>query len=346
MVHQNQQRWEVELGDSSPQPVETNLQQPFTVALGGAGRSAGRSVVAANLAAAMARGGKKVVLMDANLSSPEQHTHFKIPSSDATIVSFLKQELISLNQAMQPSEYENLSLISAAGARPEMAQLNFIQKQRIQHSLSRLEADIAVLDMGDQSGASLWDFFTVADYRVLVAPPHSPSLAATYHMIKKTVQRLMELLAHMEGKTSLLASLNEKHGQLPMAAMLELIEAQDPRHARLCRTSLKHFNIGLIMTEARGEPHRRMAHELARMVRYFLCCPATVLALFGPDPLEGIHGDPSAMTADAGDEAAQQVTGVAHRLAHMAGANLQKQRMWSPEQLLDGSGKSEWKEEG
>jgi polysaccharide biosynthesis transport protein len=71
--------------------------------------SDGKSTLASNLAITMAQSGKHVLLMDADLRLPTQHTVFNVRSDDG--LSTILQGMATLDQAIQPSGIERLDIL-------------------------------------------------------------------------------------------------------------------------------------------------------------------------------------------------------------------------------------------
>ena len=72
----------------------------------------GKSFIAANLAITCAQQGSKVVLVDANLHRPSQHTRFQVPNASGLSDLLLNRALHS-NKFIQPTQIENLAVLPA-----------------------------------------------------------------------------------------------------------------------------------------------------------------------------------------------------------------------------------------
>jgi non-specific protein-tyrosine kinase len=88
-----------------------------TFAITSAGDGDGKSVVAANLAVALARTGRKVTLVDADLGHPAQAAEFKV-SSDAGLAALLggDHDDLTATDCLQPSRIGNLRVLPAGVA--------------------------------------------------------------------------------------------------------------------------------------------------------------------------------------------------------------------------------------
>jgi capsular exopolysaccharide synthesis family protein len=83
------------------------------------GQGEGKSEVAANLAIAMASGGKKVLLVDANLHRPEVHERFNVGVSPG--LADLLTGAVDLSQVVKTTDIEGLTLLTAGDSPTSLA---------------------------------------------------------------------------------------------------------------------------------------------------------------------------------------------------------------------------------
>ncbi len=120
----------------------------------------GKTTTVANLAVVMAQGGKRVVLVDADLRRPSVHRVFGLPNRGG-LTDALVQELAALNGFLQDTGVENLRVLTSGPIPPNPQEL--LASQRMEELLHRLqsEADIVLIDTPPS--------LVVADANVLAA---------------------------------------------------------------------------------------------------------------------------------------------------------------------------------
>ncbi|MCC7129258.1 MAG: hypothetical protein B6D39_02445 [Anaerolineae bacterium UTCFX2] len=94
----------------------------------------GKSVIAANLAVSMASGGKRVVLVDADLRRPSLHQYLNL-QNERGLIDVLNGSL-PLDQAISPTEYENLQVLAAGPLVPNPT--DFLNSKKMDQLLGEL----------------------------------------------------------------------------------------------------------------------------------------------------------------------------------------------------------------
>ncbi len=105
----------------------------------------GKSVTAANLGAALARGGKRVVVVDVDLHRPSQHRLFKL-INNMGLTTALLVEGMPIENLLQRTTVPGLQIMTTGPLPPNPAEL--LGSRRMQEILLKLKehADIVILD--------------------------------------------------------------------------------------------------------------------------------------------------------------------------------------------------------
>ncbi len=165
---------------------------PRIWAIGGGKGGVGKSVVTTNLAAAVARTGARVVVIDADLGGANLHTMVGVPSPKRNLSDFISRRVSNLSEILTPTPIDNLWLVSGAKALLETANPNYSQKGKILSHIRKLDVDHVFLDLGAGTAFNVLDFFLVARKGVIVVVPEATSVENAYFFIKAAYFRKLK----------------------------------------------------------------------------------------------------------------------------------------------------------
>ncbi|MDQ6696944.1 MAG: polysaccharide biosynthesis tyrosine autokinase [Actinomycetota bacterium] len=154
--------------------------------------SEGKTTTAANLALALARGGKRVVLVDCDLRRPRLHELFDLPGERGLTMVLLHE--IALSEAIQSvAEERQLALLSSGEVPPNPVELITAGGFANIISTLRAEADYVIVDTPP--------ILPVADARVISALVDVTLLVvAANSSAEKDIRRSTELLAQVDAR--------------------------------------------------------------------------------------------------------------------------------------------------
>lgn len=156
----------VMLGDDSTSParesyrvLRTNLQfaavdRPLSVLLvTSAVTSEGKSITTANLGAAMAQAGHRVILVDTDLHRPRQHRLFKVRNSVGVTTGLLEDQP-NVDDILQETPVPGLRVLTSGPLPPNPAELLGSARMRGLLAALKAEADVILLDSPPVSALS------------------------------------------------------------------------------------------------------------------------------------------------------------------------------------------------
>ncbi len=152
----------------------------------------GKSFLAANLALAFAARGRRTILGDLDFGCSSLHRFLGLPNRHPGLSDFLCGHVEDLERLAVPTPWDRLRFLPGDGWTPLLANLADGRKRKLLRHLTRLSADILVLDLGAGSSLTTLDFFGSAEAGVLVATPDAVSLGAMLVFLKNDLHRRIE----------------------------------------------------------------------------------------------------------------------------------------------------------
>jgi len=142
-----------------------------TILVTSAAASEGKTTIATNLAIIMAQGGKKVILLDADLRRPKVHAFLDVPNQQG--LNDLYREEVELLDTLRPWKDENLTVVTAGSLATNPTGL--LGSQKMSQILASLEtmADVVIVDGPPFLVADAWVLSAKVDGVMLVIRPGS-----------------------------------------------------------------------------------------------------------------------------------------------------------------------------
>jgi MinD-like ATPase involved in chromosome partitioning or flagellar assembly len=218
-------------------PLDTQ-RLPLIIAVGSAQPGMGKSIVASNLAAAIAGLGRRVVMVDLDFRAPRQHALFGVPA-DAGLETWLEKKRARSDEPGRATPVRNLRLLPSATTPGVPMPLE--QRRTLMRELYDLDSDVVVVDVGADNRDDLFGFFAERAVRLLVATREPAALAATYAFLRSAALRAERV------------------------------------HGNDARAALARFSGGLVGNAIDAAEQEETFHAFSRMVRGYLGIPLPVL---------------------------------------------------------------------
>jgi MinD-like ATPase involved in chromosome partitioning or flagellar assembly len=149
----------------------------------------GKSVIAGNLALAVARSGLSCLLVDGDLGAGNQHTLFGEEPRKQALDAFLSGEAGSLQSVCKPSRFPGLSLSFSRCDVIGAANPKHSQKHKLLRHLAKIDVDVVVIDLGAGTSFNTLDLFLAARVRLVVTTPEPTAVQNAYGFIKCAAAR-------------------------------------------------------------------------------------------------------------------------------------------------------------
>ncbi len=235
----------------SPAPAPARRRARRVISIGGGKGGIGKSLISANLGIELARRGKRVVLVDADLGGANLHTTLGIDLPRRTLSDFIERKAQRIEEVVTPTGIENLGLVSGALDHLDAANPRYAQKMRFLRHVQQMDVDYAILDLGAGTHTNTLDFFLVSDHGVLVLVPEPTAVENAYRFVKAAFWRRMKNVAQVFGYDPLLKSVMDGGTFKSPVDLVATITERDPDAGRNLARQLALFRPRLVVNQAR-----------------------------------------------------------------------------------------------
>lgn len=272
-------------------PLEsTEPAGPSVWAVGGGKGGVGKSVITANLAIALARRGRRCVVVDADLGGANLHTILGVRKPHRTLSDFVNRDVSSLTDVLCETPIPNLFLVSGARAFLSMANPKHAQKERLLRHIRSLDADHLFLDLSAGSAFNVLDFFLAARQGIVVVVPEPTSLENAYHFLKAAFFRSLSRATRHPAVRMAVEQVIKQRDQLDVHSPRELIARVlevDRVAGKALEDRTQAFSPLLIVNQARTAEHRSVGHDIALACREYLGTKVEYIGAVARD--EAVH---------------------------------------------------------
>lgn len=221
------------------------------ISVGGGKGGIGKSLISANLAIELARRGRKVVLVDADLGGANLHTTLGLDVPKKTLSDFIERRAAKIEEVVTPTGIENLGLVSGALDHLDAANPRYAQKMRLLRHVQQMDVDFAILDLGAGTHTNVLDFFLVSDHGLLVLVPEPTAVENAYRFVKAAFWRRMRTVAQVYGYDALLRTVMAGASFRSPVELVATVAERDPEAGQNLSRQLAAFRPRLVVNQAR-----------------------------------------------------------------------------------------------
>jgi len=260
------------------------------IAIGGGKGGVGKSSLAANLGVCMARKGRSVVLVDADMGAANLHTIIGVTYPERTLDDFIQGREKDLSATLLETPYPNLRLLSSASDILSLAAPNYSQRQKLLRAIRKLSADTIIFDIAAGTHSRAIDFFSLAPYGVILVEPTPTSLENAYAFLKNLmVRHLLRIFFHNKPIKEFISQATDPRDPSRVLQLNEIIErlsAMDPDTTSKFRTMFTEpaAGISLVVNSVRAPHQFNIADRFVRIIKRYLTLDLRVLGALPYEP--------------------------------------------------------------
>ena len=251
----------------------------------------GKSLLSANLAIALGRAGKKVILADLDLGASNLHLVIGQQSPKVGIGTYIAGKS-TLEELITPTDYNNVYFIAGDSEIPGLSALKISQKNSLIKHFQNCQADFLILDLGAGTHLSILDFFLLSPQGIIVSAPTVTATLNGYLFLKNAVFRLMyNSFKRNSAAYKYLEQLKTDKNTLQKLYIPKLTEAIrriDPTSAATFEHRMSQFHPRLIMNMIDDPKDAEKAYRIRRSCQEYLGLDLEHLGVLYKDPMQDI----------------------------------------------------------
>jgi len=242
------------------------------VAVGGGKGGVGKTFVSANLAAALARSGMRVVAVDADLEGANLHTCLGVATPRVSLADFVAQREDDLAKLMVPTPVPGLEIIAGTQANLAGAQPSHLRRVQLVRALRKVDADYVIIDLGAGTHLSVLDYFLVGDDGLVVLRPEPTSIENAYTFLRAAFYRRLRLAMVGHGVRQLVTEAMDQRNERGIRTPIDLlreIEALDPVEGKRFVATMREFRPRLIVNEVRSAEDVKLGFSVGSVCKKY-----------------------------------------------------------------------------
>ncbi len=252
----------------------------------------GKSLIAANLAVALSRAGKRVILVDLDLGGSNLHLILGVRNPPVGIGTWLNDSRRPFDEIILQTEYRGLRFIAGDAEIPGIANLGSAQKNMLVRRLGQLDADLLIVDLGAGTHFNILDFFLMSGRGLVVTTPTPTATVNAYLFLKNLVFRIIHTSFERRSPgAEYLAGLRkqkESFQRVYIPRLLEQISEVDPQGHAALRERLAAFRPRLIMNMLEDPKDGEKANRLRRSCEQYLGIELEHLGIMYRDDIQDV----------------------------------------------------------
>jgi flagellar biosynthesis protein FlhG len=242
------------------------------IPIGGGKGGVGKTFVVANVAAALARAGLRVVAVDGDLEGANLHTCLGVPKPQSSLADFVSGREDDLQKLIVETPIPNLSLIPATRAHVTTPQPGQARRVQLMRALRAIPADVVLLDLGAGTHSAVMDYFMVGDDGVVVITPEPTSVENAYAFMRGAFYRRLRLaMVSLDVRNVMSTAMdqrNERGIRTPFDLLRE-IEAIDPEEGARFVETMRSFRPRIIVNDVQTAEDIRLGFSVRSVCKKY-----------------------------------------------------------------------------
>lgn len=241
-------------------------------AIGGGKGGIGKSFIISSVGNYLARQGRKVVLVDADLGAANLHTFLGMGKPEKSLTDFFENRL-PLASLLVETGIDNLELMAGAIHSMVPENIKYAQKMKFFRHVRKLEADFVLIDLGAGVHFNTIDTFLLADKKIVVIVPEITAIENMYGFIKIVFFRhIMNTLGRNGFKDEFKEAWDRRQveGIATLKHFVAYLHSRSAAMGNIIDRELAGFRVDIVLNQIKRKREKRIGSSVKSIcLKYF-----------------------------------------------------------------------------
>ena len=241
--------------------------------IGGGKGGSGKSFLASSMGRLLAKSGRKTLLIDLDLGAANLHTMVDVPYPEKCFSDFISRKVADLDDAVLPTPFSNLFLISGAHDNLDIANLPYEKKIKTLRAIAKLNYDYIVLDLGAGTAFNTLDFFLASRNGIFITTPEPTSIENVYRLMRAIyLRRIRHYFSASDFKAvekKVKEHLGDDAFNKPENIVL-VVRKEYPEKFMLIKKDFNSFRFKLILNQLRKQDNTALGEQICKIIKKHL----------------------------------------------------------------------------
>ncbi|HVS20035.1 MAG TPA: AAA family ATPase [Planctomycetota bacterium] len=242
------------------------------MAVGGGKGGVGKTFLCANLAAAVAGAGWRVIAVDTDIEGANLHTWLGVDAPPVSLADYVAGREHDVAKLVVDTPIPGLKMIAATHGNLAAAQPDAARRAELLRGLRQLPCDFVFLDCGAGSHLATVDYFLVGDEGILVMHPEPTSVENAYAFLRAAFYRRLQLaMQKHDVRDRVREAMDQRNARgirTPLDLMRE-VEAMDPEEGRRFAATLRSFRPRIVVNEVASAEDVKLGFSVRSVCQRF-----------------------------------------------------------------------------
>jgi len=248
--------------------------KPFFIPIASGKGGVGKSILAANLAVALANSGHSVVAIDLDLGGSNLYSYLGLENIYPGIGDYLVSKKGKLKDYLVHTNIPNLQYLAADHRITFLANISYAQKVKLINEIKNIRADYIVIDLGAGTTFNTLDYFDFSNNGLVITTFEKPAILNTLSFIKNFIHRvaLKEIKQNNTINADIRKAYKSKTGEdsLTINDIINIVDKVDAAMASKIVNITRSYQPRIIFNRGEHPDQLEVINHMQRSIKKYL----------------------------------------------------------------------------